>query len=214
MNGFESTKVIELGSCAFRQWRANHSHCRFLHGYRLTAKIWLTASTLDERNWVFDFGDFKDLQTELKATFDHTTVVAGDDPAMEVFIELNEKGIIQLVCLKDGVGVEKFAKHVYDRVNSYVSERTDGRVSCQQVEVFEHENNSAISFRPTALEESFDPKDDIPMETPTPPVSDQPPGKQPETPPAGPDPHAPRPANVGQSPTTGKGNWFAGTTWE
>ena len=52
---FTSTKILELGSCAFRQPKAD-SHCRFLHGYRLTAKFWFRASQLDKNNWVVDFG--------------------------------------------------------------------------------------------------------------------------------------------------------------
>lgn len=31
MSMYQSTKVIELGSCAFRQWRAEHSHCKYIH---------------------------------------------------------------------------------------------------------------------------------------------------------------------------------------
>ena len=55
---FTSTKIIELGSCAFRQPKAE-SHCRFIHGYRLTAKFWFGANQLDKNNWVVDFGSLK-----------------------------------------------------------------------------------------------------------------------------------------------------------
>ena len=46
---FESTKVIDLGSCAFRQPQAE-SHCKFIHGYRLKAKFWFTADKLDKNH--------------------------------------------------------------------------------------------------------------------------------------------------------------------
>ena len=59
---FQSTKVLELGSCAFRQPRASHSHCRFVHGYKLSAKFWFEAKELDENNWVVDFGGLKDFK--------------------------------------------------------------------------------------------------------------------------------------------------------
>ena len=62
---FQSTKIIELGSCAFRQPAAD-SHCRFLHGYRLTAKFWFGANELDKNNWVVDFGSLSHLKKILK----------------------------------------------------------------------------------------------------------------------------------------------------
>ena len=69
---FKSTKIIELGSCAFRQPQAK-AHCQFLHGYRLTAKFWFEANELDENNWVVDFGALKGLKQLLEKQFDHTT---------------------------------------------------------------------------------------------------------------------------------------------
>ena len=65
---FKSTKNIELGSCAFRQPQAK-SHCRFLHGYQLTAKFWFESDQLDENNWVVDFGALKGLKELLKNQF-------------------------------------------------------------------------------------------------------------------------------------------------
>ena len=81
---FSSTKIIELGSWAFRQPQAT-SHCRFVHGYRLIGKFWFGANELDENNWVIDFGGFKDIKKKLKNTFDHKTVISNDDPELETF---------------------------------------------------------------------------------------------------------------------------------
>ena len=58
---YRSTKTYgnEVGlSCCFRQWRAD-SHCNKLHGYSLGFRFIFEAVTLDERNWVYDFGDCK-----------------------------------------------------------------------------------------------------------------------------------------------------------
>ena len=59
---YQSTKTFghDLGiSCAFRQWRATHSHCSKIHGYALSVTMVFEANTLDDRNWVMDFGGFK-----------------------------------------------------------------------------------------------------------------------------------------------------------
>jgi len=87
---FSSTKIIELGSCAFRQPQAT-SHCRFVHGYRLIGKFWFGANELDENNWVVDFGGLKDLKKKLEEQFDHTTVIADNDPALDSFKKLHEE---------------------------------------------------------------------------------------------------------------------------
>ena len=47
---FISTKVFDGFSCVFRQWKADGTHCRFLHGYGVSFKVWFEGE-LDERNW-------------------------------------------------------------------------------------------------------------------------------------------------------------------
>lgn len=145
---FSSTKVIELGSCAFRQPRAK-SHCSFLHGYRLTAKFWFEADELDENNWVVDFGGLKKLKLLMEDMFDHTTVIARDDPHLLLFMDLEEKGIIVLNIMENGVGIERFAEWCCETADEFVRELTDGRCRCVKAEVFEHEKNSAIYQKTT-----------------------------------------------------------------
>ena len=142
MSSFQSTKIIELGSCAFRQPDAE-SHCRYLHGYRLTAKFWFEAKELDKNNWVVDFGNLKDLKNILREQFDHTTCIAYGDPFVEVFKQLAVDGICDLR-LMQGVGIEKFAEWSYFAANKYISGMSDNRCKCIKVEVFEHDSNSAI----------------------------------------------------------------------
>ena len=140
---FSSTKIIELGSCAFRQPEAK-SHCRFLHGYRLVGKFWFGAKELDENNWVVDFGGLKNLKKLFQLQFDHTTVISSTDPAIANFKSLNEHGIVDLRIMEGGGGIEKFAEFCYKTADEYVKEVTNNRCWCKKVEIFEHENNSAI----------------------------------------------------------------------
>lgn len=88
MAKFQSTKTYGTDrglSCCFRQWKANHSHCSTLHGYSLGFKFVFESETLDEKNWCFDFGGMKPIKEYLDYMFDHTILVAEDDPALEVF---------------------------------------------------------------------------------------------------------------------------------
>ncbi len=142
---YYSTKTYghERGlSCCFRQWRAN-SHCNMMHGYALAFSFKFEASTLDHNNWVVDFGGLKWLKAWLENQFDHTTLVAQDDPEMETFRMLHDKKLIDMRVIP-GVGCEKTAEYVFDHVASQIDSLYAGRVKLISVEVREHPGNSAI----------------------------------------------------------------------
>ena len=130
-------------SCAFRQWRATHSHCRLVHGYALAFKFVFVTHELDEHNWCFDFGGLKPIKAWLHETFDHKFLVAEDDPEIDRFRQLAEHGLVALRILP-AVGCEAVAHMVFDYVAQFVSETTGKRVWLEHVEVSEHSGNSAI----------------------------------------------------------------------
>jgi 6-pyruvoyltetrahydropterin/6-carboxytetrahydropterin synthase len=145
MKEYTSIKLFDGYSTAFRQWRAIHSHCKYIHGYALKFKVWFEGD-LDEKNWVCDFGCFKrnGIKEKLAKQFDHTTIVAADDPHIELFKKMNKTGLIQLRVMKH-VGCERFAEWVYNLINDNIQEETDCRISVLKVESFEGgTNNSAI----------------------------------------------------------------------
>ena len=149
-NNFKSTKLFDGYSTCFRQWKAEGTHCKFLHGYAVSFRVWFEGQ-LDERNWVFDFGGMKRAKYNIEGKspkdfftwlLDHTTVVAEDDPYLEHFKQMDKDGIIQLRILPS-VGCERFAQYLYDKINVFLLEETQGRVKAIKVEVYEHERNSA-----------------------------------------------------------------------
>jgi len=148
---YQSTKIIELGSCAFRQWRAD-SHCKFIHGYRLQAKFWFGCSKLDDRNWVVDFGGLKDLKKVLEHQFDHTFCVSEDDPQLELFKQLHSTGVCDLRIMPKGVGIERTAEWCFDVADTHIRGITNNRCWVEKVEVWEHDKNSAI-YTPARLEQ-------------------------------------------------------------
>jgi 6-pyruvoyltetrahydropterin/6-carboxytetrahydropterin synthase len=148
---FISTKVFDGFSCVFRQWKADGTHCRFLHGYGVSFKVWFVGE-LDERNWVWDFGGMKRANGKIDGMnpkawmdymFDHTFIVAEDDPFLESFQRMDGAGVAQ-VRVVPATGAERFAEYVYEKLNKFVLEETDGRVRVSQVEFMEHGKNSAI----------------------------------------------------------------------
>jgi len=158
-------------SCCFRQWRSTHSHCSLLHGYSIGIRLVFESDTLDDRNWVMDFGGLKAFKDWAEHMFDHTLVIAKDDPHLDLFLKMAELGLQDQggVCdirLVEAVGCEKFAELAYhvmadilktfladetwhfmsgDQIVEYVPRYPVGQgVRLRSAEVFEHAGNSAI----------------------------------------------------------------------
>lgn len=158
-------------SCCFRQWRSTHSHCSLLHGYSIGIRLVFESETLDDRNWVMDFGGLKAFKDWTEHMFDHTLVIAKDDPHLDLFLKMADLGLQDQggVCdirLVEAVGCEKFAELAYhvmaDILKTFQADETwhfmDDKeiveyaprypvgqgVRLRSVEVFEHEGNSAI----------------------------------------------------------------------
>lgn len=148
---FQSTKIFDGYSTVFRQWKAEGTHCRFLHGYGISFKI-IFEGDLDERNWVWDFGGMKRAKNTIDGMppkewmdymFDHTFLVAEDDPFLESFKKMDEAGVAQVRVLP-ATGAEQFAKFIYDKTSEFIKIETEGRVRVVSVEFNEHGKNSAI----------------------------------------------------------------------
>ena len=150
MGKYISTKLFDGYSTCFRQWKAEDTHCKFLHGYAISFRVWFEGE-LDHRNWVWDFGGMKRAKTKIHGLspkdyftylLDHTTIVAQDDPYLPHFKQMDEDGIIQLRIM-DATGCERFAEYLYTIINDFLKVETNGRVKATKVEVYEHERNSA-----------------------------------------------------------------------
>ena len=143
---YYSTKTyghnIGLSAC-FRQPHADHSHCRFLHGYSLQFKFTFCCKELDNKNWVVDFGGLKPLKKWLEDNFDHKVVLDSNDWALPNFRALEDAGLAELNIL-DGVGVEKFAEHAFKKAQELVHSMSEGRCWVVSCECAEHGANSAI----------------------------------------------------------------------
>jgi 6-pyruvoyltetrahydropterin/6-carboxytetrahydropterin synthase len=140
----------ELGlSACFRQWRAD-SHCRFLHGYALSFKFVFEADTLDDRNWVTDFGGLKPLKQWLCDTFDHKLVIAEDDPQLDMLASLAGLDLADVLVV-EAVGCERFAHMAWNRAHELLLDLrrpampsgTVPRVRLIEVECREHGANAA-----------------------------------------------------------------------
>ena len=150
MGKFQSSKVFDGFSTVFRQWKATTTHCRFVHGYGISFKVYFEGE-LDHRNWVWDFGGMKRAKTKIDGKspkewmdymFDHTLVVAEDDPHLNAFKNMEEAGVAQVRVIP-ATGAEKFAEYIYNKLNEFVNTETEGRVRVTKVKFMEHGKNAA-----------------------------------------------------------------------
>lgn len=137
-------------SAIFRQWKAK-SHCRFIHGYALAFEFVFACQEedLDENGWVIDFGGLKPLKKYLDDHFDHKFLVAHDDPALELFLDMGEDkkcGKLVDVHVVKAVGCENFARMLYETVEDMLRNGELGETQAwlESVEVREHGSNGAI----------------------------------------------------------------------
>lgn len=142
-----STKTYkEIGPVAYRQWRAE-SHCNLIHGYAMSFHFEFESDTLDARNWVMDYGGLRPLKDKLEDWFDHTLLVAVDDPHREELLNLGKLKLAKITEVEK-TGCEGLADFLYEYVNTiflplYGSDVAE-RVWCSKVEVRETGANMAM----------------------------------------------------------------------
>lgn len=142
---YRSTKSYHFLPCAHRQWRSD-SHCRFVHGYDRSVHLIFQCRSLDDKNWVMDFGGLKEIKAWLEDLFDHTLLINEDDPELEFFRDMDARGLCQLRVLPN-IGMEGSAKYIFDYLETWLKKQTGDRVQIYSVECRENEKNSAIYFR-------------------------------------------------------------------
>lgn len=154
MARFISTKTYgaERGfAVAYRQWKAD-THCNLIHGYALGFHMEFSCDErdLDARNWCVDFGSLKTFKDKLDEWFDHTCLVAQDDPEFALFEEMHRRKLINMVAV-ERTGCEGLAKFLADYLMEiWLPENGYGdgtRIRLEKVEVRETPSNSAMWVR-------------------------------------------------------------------
>lgn len=145
MPRYISTKKFDGFSTVFRQWRAEGTHCRFLHSYIIRFHV---VFNHDEKNIFKLYPEFERyLKKWFKNTFDYKTFIAQDDPQLEYFKQAHNNGLIQLTILPT-VGAERFSEFVYNEVNNIIIDFDLSQdIIIKSVETFEHDKNSALFLK-------------------------------------------------------------------
>ena len=144
---FTSTKEFkEVGPVAYRQWRAQ-SHCSLIHGYAMSFKLYFGSNELDARNWVMDFGGLRPIRDFITDMFDHTLLVATDDPHYADIHKLHALGIAKVRDVS-ATGCEAIADMLYKYINDIFlpncGSEEAARIWCYKVEVRETGANAGF----------------------------------------------------------------------
>ncbi len=145
---FKSTKSYFNLPVAHMQWfdtdkDGNPGPCAKWHGYDRSVHFEFTGD-VDEHGWIVGFGDLKPVKEFLEYYFDHTALAGADDPRLEQIYQAHVDGLVDLRVLPYGVSMEMSALFIWEQVNPFIYELTNGRVYVSKVECREHDKNSAF----------------------------------------------------------------------
>jgi 6-pyruvoyltetrahydropterin/6-carboxytetrahydropterin synthase len=145
---FHMREVFDNLPCCHRSW-ANPGKRFFLHGYERTFEIeFACAETEPDTGLVLYPNALKEVQEVLRKQFDHTTLIAMNDPDRDLFELLADRGVIDLRVMEN-TGIGGSAAWVFDTVDSIVGKATRGRVWVSRIKARESDTNRVtLSVRP------------------------------------------------------------------
>lgn len=146
----KSTKAWHKLPCGHAQWfdknpDGSPGGCSSVHGYDRSVKMTF-AGEVDDNGWIVPFGDLKSIKKFLEYYFDHTTVIPANDPRVENFrraASMTKPPMFDLRVLPYGVSMEMSSRFIWEQVNPFIIEVTEGRCYVEKVECMEHDSNAA-----------------------------------------------------------------------
>jgi 6-pyruvoyl tetrahydropterin synthase len=137
---FHARRLFDELPCCHRSW-ANRGKRFFLHGYERAFEVeFACAETEPGTDLVVDGGTIGEIRWALRYQFDHTTLIARDDPQRDLFELLAERGVVDLRIMEN-TGMEGSAAWVFGTAERIVALATGGRVWVSRIEARESRNN-------------------------------------------------------------------------
>jgi len=156
----KATKVFKYLPCGHAQYfdkepDGSPGECASIHGYDREVEFTF-AGEIDEHGWIVPFGELGPVKKFLEYYFDHVTVLPADDPRIgdamkpELIAPGGLLGTLRI--LPSGVSMEMSSVFIWEHVNAYIHDITNGRCYVERVRVYEHNRNDAMCEvdRPTA----------------------------------------------------------------
>lgn len=138
------TKLAEI-SAAHRLGKHYKGICQNLHGHNYVIYITFTCETLDQFDFVIDFGDVKQhCNNWLKTHWDHAIIISSTDTPLIDFVH-QETERHYIIPNGDNTTVEILCKHLYEQLTTIVLPKLnlDREVTLTEVEIWETSTSCA-----------------------------------------------------------------------
>ena len=147
----KSTKVYRYLPCGHAQFfdrepDGSPGECASVHGYDRSVELTF-AGDIDDMGWIVPFGELSAVKKFIEYYFDHVTVLPANDPRLDqITAEMKQPGGIlgTVRVLPSGVSMEMSSLLIWEWVNHYIFDITDGRCYVEGVRVYEHDRNDAM----------------------------------------------------------------------
>lgn len=90
-------------------------------GGSISVALTFQCVDLDANFWCVDFGNLKSFKSILEDNFDHTCLIAEDDPELPYYQQLHSLGVVQLRVFPE-VGCEVFERYVAGAIEVWLKD--------------------------------------------------------------------------------------------
>ena len=140
----KSTKAWHKLPCAHAQWfdkepDGSVGMCSGSHGYDRSV-ILTFSGNIDEMGWIVPFGELRAVKQFMEYYFDHTALFPANDPRLNQIKKIASQTYPPLFnyrILPYGVSMEMSSLFIWEQVNPYIVEQTQGRCYVERVESIE-----------------------------------------------------------------------------
>lgn len=142
-----NTKIYQQIPINYRLWYSPDAFDRALRPRVIDIKVNFESHILDvDQRVISSRSEFiKNLDTMIATNFTNKTVIEQDDPDLDIFKQLHDRGLLDIIIVPNKVGAENFAHGVYNWVKVYlIDSGLIGRIDVRTVDVVEDAKNIAI----------------------------------------------------------------------
>lgn len=138
------TKKLSTFSAAHRLIKGYQGKCKSLHGHNYALEITVSATELDQYDFVMDFDDIKKhFDKWVQDNWDHATIVSEMDTKLIEFLKTENQDYFIIPGDKN-TSAECLSEFLFNQFNHILKSLKEARVTVTQVRVFESETASAM----------------------------------------------------------------------
>lgn len=149
---YDNISVCHRNYHAAKNTERDSFRCSLIHGYARSIELEFAADVLDDKGWVYDFGNCRTFKKWLDDNYDHCTLISSSDPLLDDILSMEKLGLLRVTVIDDVDGhnpsIEGSAKHLFDVFNTAIrimtgKEGAMRNLRISKVTIWEHSSNFA-----------------------------------------------------------------------